>query len=86
MLGCAYRNVLSRTPIWVGCLVIGLSLATPPVQFADKRRRAEDRPAVYVPLKPPTRQQIDRRDSLKQYALGLLLERADRMLERAEGI
>ena len=42
---------------------------------------AEDRPALYVPLKPLTRQQIERRDSLKQYALGLLLERADRLPE-----
>ena len=42
---------------------------------------AEDRPALYVPLKPPTRKEIERRDSLKQYVLGLLLERSDQLLE-----
>jgi tetratricopeptide (TPR) repeat protein len=35
----------------------------------------------YVPLRPPTRKEIERRDSLKQYAFGLLLERADQFLE-----
>src|SRR5207253_524014 len=42
---------------------------------------AEDRPAFFVPTRPPTRQELDRRESLKRYALGLLCEREDRLLE-----
>jgi tetratricopeptide (TPR) repeat protein len=41
----------------------------------------EDRPAPYVPAGPPTRQEMDRREGLRQYALGLLCERDDRLLE-----
>jgi tetratricopeptide (TPR) repeat protein len=41
----------------------------------------EDRPAVYVPLQPPTKTERNRRESLHQYVLGLLLERADQLLE-----
>jgi len=41
----------------------------------------EDRPAFYVPSRPPTRQEIERRASLKHYVLGLLCEREDRLLE-----
>src|SRR5437868_9669676 len=41
---------------------------------------AEDRPAPYVPVRPPARKEIERRDSLKEYVRGLLLERADQLL------
>jgi tetratricopeptide (TPR) repeat protein len=43
----------------------------------------EDRPAFYVPTRPPTRSEINRRESLKCYVLGLLCEREDRLLEAA---
>src|SRR5438309_748240 len=42
---------------------------------------AEDRPTPFVPLRPLTRQDLDRREALKLYALGLLCEREDRLLE-----
>lgn len=40
-----------------------------------------DRPLLLVPLKPATQKDVDRRDSLKQYALGLLCEKEDRLIE-----
>jgi tetratricopeptide (TPR) repeat protein len=41
----------------------------------------DDRPTPFVPLQPETRQDHDRRESLKQYVLGLLCQREDRLLE-----
>ena len=41
----------------------------------------EDRPTPFVPLKPPTRAELDQRESLKRYVLGLLYERDDQLLE-----
>jgi tetratricopeptide (TPR) repeat protein len=51
------------------------------VGFPLRAQFVEDRPTFYVPTRPPTRQEVDRRDSLKRYALGLLCEREDRLLE-----
>ncbi len=44
----------------------------------------EDRPAFYVPSRPPTRQEVERRESLKAFALGLLCERDDRLPEATQ--
>jgi tetratricopeptide (TPR) repeat protein len=41
----------------------------------------EDRPRPFVPLRPESKAQKDRREALKLYALGLLCERDDRLLE-----
>ncbi len=41
----------------------------------------EDFPKPFVQKRPLTRQEVSERDSLKQYALGLLCEREDRLLE-----
>jgi tetratricopeptide (TPR) repeat protein len=41
----------------------------------------EDRPALYEPTRPPTRQELNRREALKRYAFGLLCEHDDRLLE-----
>jgi tetratricopeptide (TPR) repeat protein len=41
----------------------------------------EDRPILLVPLRPQTQKQRDRRESLHEYALGLLCQREDRLLE-----
>ena len=41
----------------------------------------EDSPKILVPDRPPTRQAIDGRDALKQFALGLLCVREDRLIE-----
>jgi tetratricopeptide (TPR) repeat protein len=55
-------------------MLLGVSVPLP-AQFI------EERPTFYVPTQPPTRQEVDRRESLKRYALGLLCERDDRLLE-----
>ncbi len=41
----------------------------------------EDRPKPFAPLRPQTQEERDRREALEQYALGLLCQRADRILE-----
>ena len=41
----------------------------------------EDRPTPYVSKRPPTQKELDQRASLKQYVLGLLCQREDRLLE-----
>ena len=43
-----------------------------------------ERPAPYVPARPTSKQDIDRRESLKYYVLGLLCVREDRLLEAVE--
>jgi tetratricopeptide (TPR) repeat protein len=40
-----------------------------------------DRPQPYVPKRPPTRQELDRREALKKYVDAMLYEREDRLLE-----
>jgi tetratricopeptide (TPR) repeat protein len=40
-----------------------------------------DRPAPFVPLRPETQRDRDRRESLKQYVLGLLCQKEDRLVE-----
>ena len=63
-----------------GIIVLALLVVGQPVWAqAD-----EDRPAFYVPSRPPTRQEVDRRESLKAFALGLLCEREDRLLEATQ--
>src|SRR4051794_26098274 len=46
-----------------------------------QERSFDDSPKPYVPKRPPTRAEIDRRESLKTYVYGLLCEREDRLLE-----
>jgi tetratricopeptide (TPR) repeat protein len=69
MLGCM-RKVLS--------LVV---LATCGLPAARAQLTWHDRPTSFVPVRPLSRQELDRRESLKQYALGLLLVREDRLLD-----
>src|SRR5262249_12579010 len=40
-----------------------------------------ERPAEYVPLHPETRADLDRREARKLYALGVLRQRQDRLLD-----
>lgn len=42
---------------------------------------AEDPPKLYVAKRAPTQKELDQRASLKQYALGLVCQREDRLLE-----
>ena len=56
-----------------------LVLAAPPL--AAQLPRLEDPPKLYVPAQPPSAAERQRRESLKQYVLGLLCEREDRLLE-----
>lgn len=71
--------MLGYTRLLAYCALVGFLFGA----AAEARAQvpADDHPAPYVPLKPPTRRDIERRDSLKQYVLGLLLEHADRPLE-----
>ncbi len=80
MLGCTRVSLSSAFPsgrtLLIACtMVMAAGGARAQAPFA------EDRPAPYVPLRPTTRQELDRRDSLKQYVLGLLLEHEDQLLE-----
>src|SRR5260370_1424021 len=45
-----------------------------------------DRPTIYVPQKPPTKRDLQRRESLKQYVLGLLYVREDRLLDAVKAL
>jgi tetratricopeptide (TPR) repeat protein len=45
-----------------------------------------ERPTIYVPEKPPTKQELQRRESLKQYVLGLLYVREDRLLDAVKAL
>src|SRR5262245_8645004 len=62
----------------VSLLALSIALiGTPAVcaQFPD------DPPKMYVPKRPPTQKELDQRASLKQYAVGLVCQREDRLLE-----
>lgn len=73
MLGCI-SQLRHRGCIFLVILFCGPLAAA---QLPDAGEPA----SPFVPLKPPTRKDIDRRDSLKHYVLGLVLERAEQMLE-----
>src|SRR5262249_54235106 len=45
-----------------------------------------ERPTIYVPEKPPTKQELQRRESLKQFVLGLLYVREDRLLDAVKAL
>jgi tetratricopeptide (TPR) repeat protein len=40
-----------------------------------------EQPKLFVPRRPPSRQELDRREALKLYAIGLVCQRGDRLLE-----
>lgn len=41
----------------------------------------EDRPAIHLPIKKPTQQDLDRAEAQKLFALGVLLERDNKLIE-----
>lgn len=59
-------------------LLVSTYLVTP---AAAQVPAFDDRPVPYQPTRPVTRQELQQRKSLHQYALGLLCEREDRLLE-----
>jgi tetratricopeptide (TPR) repeat protein len=72
-----------------GCIRLALSLCALllfglPVALGQPNWH--DRPTIYVPQKPPTKQDLDRRESLKQYVLGLLYVREDRLLDAVKAL
>ncbi len=71
-----------RMPGWLALFLALLYFCAPalPAQFI------EDRPKILVPREPPTQQERDRRESLKQYVLGLLCEREDRLIEALKAL
>ncbi len=69
MLGC------TRT-----CLAM-LLLLLPQAAALAQRMPWDEPPRILKDKRPPTRQEVDRRDSLKLYVYGLLCVREDRLLE-----
>jgi tetratricopeptide (TPR) repeat protein len=66
---------MSLTPRWaLGGIV--LVLATPLLA-----NDSEERPARHVPIKPVSRQDLDRREAQRLYGLGVLHERKNRLVE-----
>jgi tetratricopeptide (TPR) repeat protein len=63
------------------CLGLFLLLATAVVPLWGQSLPLDDVPAPFVPRRPETRQELDRREALKLYALGLMRERDDRLLD-----
>ncbi len=59
-------------------LALALTLVLAPALAAQS---FDDPPKPYVPKRPPTPKELDQRASLKQYVLGLLCQREDRLLE-----
>jgi tetratricopeptide (TPR) repeat protein len=51
------------------------------VAVAGVRAQAEDRPGRFVPLKPATRQELDRAEAVKLYGLAVAHEHNNRLLE-----
>jgi tetratricopeptide (TPR) repeat protein len=45
-----------------------------------------ERPTIYVPQKPPSKKELQRRESLKQYVLGLLYLHEDRLLDAVKAL
>lgn len=59
--------------------IIGLCLLVSPL--AGQAPPLEERPKPFAPKRPTTRTELNRRESLHQYTLGLLCQREDRLLE-----
>ena len=81
MLGSARRTLVPVRSCRLRHLLVLAVFVAAQLELHGQAPLAEDSPAPYAPAKPPTRKEIDRRDSLKHYVLGLLLERADHLLE-----
>ena len=64
-----------RMPGWLALLFLIFAASIAHAQFP------EDRPQPYATKQPPTQKELDQRASLHQYALGLLCQREDRLLE-----
>lgn len=66
---------------------IALLILSPLLSLADGRispvlsEVPEDRPSVHLPIKKPTRQDLDRAEAQKLYGLGVLLERDNKLIE-----
>lgn len=72
--------MLGRERSWIILLAAAfLSLAAAPV--GAQLPELDGGAALYVPERPATKEERDQREALHQYALGLLCEREDRVLE-----
>jgi tetratricopeptide (TPR) repeat protein len=63
------------------CLALVFLLAHAGWTLRAQSPALEDVPTPFVPRRPETRQELDRREALKLYALGLMREREDRLLD-----
>ncbi|MBY0528139.1 MAG: tetratricopeptide repeat protein [Gemmataceae bacterium] len=62
-------------------LVFSILLAIFAAELRSQQPVQTDRPTVFVPLKPESRAELQRREALKLYTLGLLRQRQDRLLD-----
>lgn len=66
--------------VLVAGVVLTFVLASAPFT-ANAQELWQDRPKEYVPARAPTQNELDRREALNAFVLGLLCEREDRLLE-----
>jgi len=62
-------------------LTVSVMLAALPAELDAQQPIPTDQPGKFVPLRPETRADLDRREARKLYALGLLRQRQDRLLD-----
>jgi tetratricopeptide (TPR) repeat protein len=79
MLGCTRQTLFACRAGWCGLFFVFLILGFD-TQVWGQDPATDERPLPYAG-KAPTRKDVERRDSLHQYVLGLLLERADKIVE-----
>ena len=65
------------------CLAAALAALIATTSALAQETVLKDRPVPYKPLKPETKQELDHREALKLYALGVIHERANRLVEAA---
>lgn len=61
-------------------LALGLALAAGAAPALAQDALPRDKPAPFVPLRPETRQELDHREALRQYALAALHQRENRLI------
>jgi tetratricopeptide (TPR) repeat protein len=62
-------------------LALALAALLAPGAASAQEAVLKDRPGLSKPLKPATKQELDHREALKLYGLGVIHERANRLLE-----
>jgi tetratricopeptide (TPR) repeat protein len=66
------------------CVVVALVVLVASFSTLAQETALKDRPAQYKPLRPDTKQELDHREALKLYALGVIHEHANRLVEAVQ--